>query len=155
MPILRSSSTTGKRFRSSSFRHGGSGHTTPWWRRSWTGRSGFTGASWRTWTSQPTPAEKQPGGLLDQFQTALIERLDIEEYYNLVGQCYERRLQEAFNPYWRRHCKRLDSGWIYNRIFKKFWWPKTEKYPDSGCWINNDYSGKDYRFPPQLKEETQ
>lgn len=99
--------------------------------------------------------EKKPGGLLDQFQTVLIERLDIEEYYSLVGQCYERRLQEAFNPYWRRHCKRLDSGWIYNRIFKKFWWPKTEGYPDSGCWINNDYSGKDYRFPPQLKEEKQ
>ena len=99
--------------------------------------------------------EKKPGGLADQFRAALIDRLDKDEYDNLVYLSYERRLQEAFNPYWRRHCKRLDSGWIYNRIFKKFWWPKTEGYPDSGCWINSDYSGKDYRFPPQLKEEKQ
>lgn len=98
--------------------------------------------------------EKKPGGLVEQFHAALIERLDIEEYYNLITQSYERRLQ-AFSRYWQRHCKRLESGWIYNRIFKKFWWPKTEGYPESGCWINSDYSGKDYRYPPQLKEETQ
>lgn len=99
--------------------------------------------------------EKKPEGLLKKFETALIEHLDMDEYENLVYLSYERRLKEAFDPYWRRHCKRLDSGWIYNRIFKKFWWPKTEGYPESGCWINQDYSGKDYRFPPQLKEETQ
>lgn len=98
--------------------------------------------------------EKKPGGLIDRCKAALIERLDMEEYHNLIAQSYEHRLQ-VFNRYWRRHCKRLDSGWIYNRIFKKFWWPRTEGYPDSGCWINSDYSGKDYRYPPQLKEETQ
>ena len=99
--------------------------------------------------------EAKPGGLVEQYRAALIDRLDRDEYETLVWKRYDRLLREAFDPYWRRHCKRLDSGWIYNRIFKKFWWPKTEGYPDSGCWINNDYSGKDYRFPPQLKEETQ
>lgn len=98
--------------------------------------------------------EKKPGGLFDQFQAALIDRLDFEEYNGLLDRGYERRLQ-VFNRYWMRHCKRLESGWIYNRIFKKFWWPKTEGYPESGCWINRDYTGKDYRYPPQLKEEVQ
>lgn len=97
--------------------------------------------------------EKKPGGLIYQFRAALIDRLDMDEYHDLINKGYERRLQ-VFNRYWARHCKRLESGWIYNRIFKKFWWPKTEGYPESGCWINSDYSGRDYRYPPQLKEET-
>lgn len=101
--------------------------------------------------------EKKPGGLLDQFQTVLIDDLDIEKYYDLVGKSYERRLQEAYDPYWQRHCRWVGEPpqrWIYSDIFRKYWWPKTEGYPDSGCWINSDYSGKDYRFPPHLKEET-
>lgn len=97
--------------------------------------------------------EKKPGGLIDQFQAALIDQLDMDAYHDLVNGTYEPRLR-VFNRYWSRHCRRLESGWIYNRILKKFWWPKTEGYPESGCWINSDYSGRDYRYPPQLKEET-
>lgn len=95
--------------------------------------------------------EKKPGGLRDQAKAALIDRLDLEEYENLVWQAYDRRLRRAFNPYWRRHCRRLESGWIYNDIFNKFWLPSESG--KSGGWINNDYSGWDGRFPPQLKEE--
>ena len=95
--------------------------------------------------------EKKPGGLRDQAKAALIDRLDLDEYENLVWQAYDRRLQRAFNPYWRRHCRRLESGWIYNDIFNKFWLPSESG--KSGGWINNDYSGWDGRFPPQLKEE--
>ena len=75
--------------------------------------------------------EKKPGGLIDQFRTALIDRLDMGEYHNLVNKGYEHRLQ------------------LFNRYWQKFWWPKIEGYPDSGCWINRDYTGKDYRYPPQ------
>lgn len=97
--------------------------------------------------------EKKPGGLVDQLRAALIDRLDMDEYHELINKTYEPRLQ-VFNRYWMRHCRRLDSGWIYNRVFEKFWWPKTEGHPESGCWINSDYTGRDYRYPPQLKEET-
>ena len=96
--------------------------------------------------------EKKPGGLLDQFRVALIDHLDMDEYHNLIDKTYEPRLR-VFNRYWARHCKRLESGWIYNRVLKKFWWPKTEGYPESGCWINNDYTGRDYRYPPVIEEE--
>lgn len=95
--------------------------------------------------------EKKPGGLVDQYRAALIDRLDIEEYYELIYRSYERRLREAFDPYWQRHCRRLESGWIYNDIFGKFWWPKTEEYPASGCWINSDYTGHDRRYPPHIE----
>lgn len=99
--------------------------------------------------------EKKPGGLVEQYRAALIERLAMDEYENLVYLGYERRLREAFDPYWQRHCRRLDSGWIYNDIFKKFWWEKTEGHPESGCWISSDYTGHDFRYPPHTKEETQ
>lgn len=97
--------------------------------------------------------ERKPGGLIDQFRAALIDRLDMDAYHDLVNETYEPRLR-VFNRYWSRHCMHLESGWIYNRILKKFWWPQTKGCPGSGCWINSDYSGRDYRFPPQLKEET-
>ena len=101
--------------------------------------------------------EKKPGGLRDQAKAALIDRLDLDEYENLVWQAYDRRLQRAFATYWRRHCRWVGKPprrWIYNDIFKKYWWPKSEEYPGSGCWINRDYTGQDFRFPPDLKEET-
>lgn len=97
--------------------------------------------------------EQAPGGLVGRYRAALIDRLDMDEYENLVWQGYDRRLREAFDPYWQRHCRRLESGWIYNDIFKKFWLPPCDGYP-SGGWINNDYSGWDGRFPPRIKEET-
>lgn len=97
--------------------------------------------------------EKRPGGLVEQYRAALIERLDLAEFESLVHQGYERRLNEVFDPYWQRHCRRLDSGWVYNDIFNKFWLPPCEGYP-SGGWINDDHSGWDGRFPPHLKEET-
>lgn len=100
--------------------------------------------------------ERNPGGLVERYRAALIDRLDMDEYENLVWQGYDRRLREAFDPYWQRHNRWVgepDNRWIYNDIFKKFWLPPCEGYP-AGGWINNDYSGWDGRFPPHLKEET-
>ena len=42
--------------------------------------------------------EKKPGGLVDQFHAALIERLSMEEFEGLIAQSYERRLREALDP---------------------------------------------------------
>ena len=98
--------------------------------------------------------EKKPGGLVQRYRAALIEHLNMAEFESLVDQAYVHRLHSAFAPYWQRHCRRLASGWIYNDIFKKYWWPQTEGCPESGCWINSGYSGKDYRYPPQMREGT-
>lgn len=102
--------------------------------------------------------ENAPGGLREQWRAALIDDLDMDKFGDLVYRRYERRLQEAFDPYWQRHNKWVGEPgkrWIYNDIFKKFWWPKTEGYPASGCWINSDYTGHDSRFPPNIKEDAQ
>lgn len=93
--------------------------------------------------------EGRPGGRVERYRTALNERLDGNEFSQLVYEIYDRLLREAFNPYWQRHCHRLENGVIYNDIFNKLWWP------EEGCWINSDYkTGHDFRYPPQLKEET-
>lgn len=100
--------------------------------------------------------ENRPGGLRDRWRAALIDQLNRDEFEQLVYERYARCLDEAFDPYWQRHCRWVgESGkrWIYNDIFKKFWLPPCEQYPGGG-WINSDYSGWDGRFPPHLKEET-
>lgn len=94
--------------------------------------------------------EKGPGGLLGKFETALIEHLDMEGYEDLLARSYERRLREAFGPYWRRHCKRLGNGWVYNRIFCKFWLPPERSGLSIGYWINADHTGQDPRYPPDI-----
>ena len=47
-------------------------------------------------------SEKKPGGLIDQFRAALIDRLDMDAYHDLVNGTYEPRLR-VFNRYWSRH----------------------------------------------------
>ena len=101
--------------------------------------------------------EAKPGGLVEQYRAALIDRLDMDEYHDLVWRRYDRLLREAFDPYWQRHNRwtgKPGNRWIYNDIFKKFWHPPCEKYP-SGGWINSDYTGWDGRFPPNIGEDTQ
>ena len=95
--------------------------------------------------------ERAPGKLVDRYRAALIDRLDIDEFRQLVWERFERLRREAYNPYWARHCRRLDSGWIYNDILQKFWLPSESG--KSGGWINSDYTGWDSRFPPVMKEE--
>lgn len=100
--------------------------------------------------------EAIPGGRVERYRAALLERLDMEEYRQLVWEIYNRLETEAFAPYWQRHNRWVgppDRRWIYNDITRKYWWPKTEGYPASGCWINHDYTGHDTRFPPHIKED--
>lgn len=101
--------------------------------------------------------EEKPGGRVERYRAALIDRLDMEEYRQLVWEIYNRLEVEAFDPYWQRHNRwtgKPGNRWIYNDIFKKFWHPPCEKYP-SGGWINSDYTGWDGRFPPNIGEDTQ
>lgn len=101
--------------------------------------------------------EAKPGGRVERYRAALLARLDMEEYRQLVWEIYNRLEVEAFDPYWQRHNRWVGEPgrrrWIYNDITRKFWWPKTEGYPESGCWINRDYTGHDSRFPPHIKED--
>ena len=93
-----------------------------------------------------------PGGAVERYRAALIDRLSMKEFREITWERYGSRLREAFDPYWQRHCFRLDSGWIYNDILRKFWLPSESG--KSGGWINSDYGGWDGRFPPHLKEDT-
>lgn len=87
--------------------------------------------------------ERRSGGRVERYRTALIDRLNWDEFYQLVYEIYDRLRREAFNPYWQRHCRRMADGVIYNDIFNKLWWP------EEGCWINSDYkTGRDFRYPP-------
>lgn len=99
--------------------------------------------------------EHRPGGKVERYRAALIDRLDEDEYYQLVYEIYDRLYREAFTPYWQRHCHRLEDGVIYNDIFNKIWWPKEDGAPGNGCWVTRDYTGHDIRYPPHLKEEIQ
>ena len=91
--------------------------------------------------------EKKPGGLIDQFRAALIDQLDMDAYHDLINTIREPRLR-VFNRYWSRHCRCLESGWIYNRVFCKFWLPPEKSGLPIGYWINSDYTGHDPRYPP-------
>lgn len=92
-----------------------------------------------------------PGGAIERYRAALVDRLNMGEFREIAWDRYARRVREAFDPYWQRHCFRLESGWVYNDVFRKFWLPSESG--KSGGWINSDYSGWDGRFPPQMKED--
>ena len=101
--------------------------------------------------------EEKPGGRVERYRAALLERLDLKEYEQLVWEIYNRLEVEAFDPYWQRHNRWIgppDRRWIYNDITGKYWWPNKEQFPTSGgCWINRDYTGHDTWFPPKIKED--
>jgi len=101
--------------------------------------------------------ENQPGRLRDQWRAALIDKLDRPAFEDLVYRRYERCLNEAFDPYWQRHNRWAgppENRWIYNDIFKKWWWPPHDDpklgIHVGGLWINSDYTGHDCRYPPNI-----
>ncbi len=86
--------------------------------------------------------EQQPGGLYDQQKAALIDHLDLDEFYELVYQLYNKIFLEAYTTYWNQHCREVKNPatgtvWIYNDIIRKYWLPPSEKYPE-GCWIDSN-----------------
>lgn len=100
--------------------------------------------------------ERQPGGLYDQQIAALVDQLDIDRYYDLVWQLYNRLEIEAFDPYWQRHNYWVGNPghrWVYNDIIKQFWYPpgKNDHWPD-GCWINSQYQVYSTNYPPHIAE---
>ena len=103
--------------------------------------------------------ERRPGGLVERYRAALTERMDRNEFEQLVWERYNRLEQEAFMPYWNRHCRwagEPGNRWIYNDIFKK-WWYSPERRGDGatcGYWINSDYTGSDMRYPPGIGDDT-
>lgn len=103
--------------------------------------------------------ERQSGGLYDQQIVALVDRLDLDGFYYLVWQLYNRLEVEAFDPYWQRHCRwvgQSENRWIYNDIIKKFWYPpgKSEHWPN-GVWIDSEYHAYGTNYPPHIKEDSQ
>ena len=101
--------------------------------------------------------ERHPGGLYDQQVAALVDRLDLDRFYDLVWRLYNRLETEAFDPYWQRHCRWVGqpgNRWVYNDIIKKFWYPpgKSENWPD-GVWMDNEYHAYGTNYPPHMKAD--
>ncbi|MBR4544915.1 MAG: hypothetical protein IKO14_02900 [Oscillibacter sp.] len=100
--------------------------------------------------------ETAPGRLLEQAKAALIDGLDMEKCWELVYRIYERIEQEAFYPYWMRHCFRR-NGRVYNDIIDKWWRPVQSD--GSERWTNEDgtlydvtHNGRHFHafnFPPK------
>lgn len=105
--------------------------------------------------------EAEPGRRVERYRAALLDRLNLEEYEQLVWEIYNRLEVEAFDPYWQRHNRRLESGWIYNDITGMFWCDPDRRPDDwkerdiftGGCWISQDWKKQDTRYPPHIKEE--
>lgn len=101
--------------------------------------------------------EEKPGGRVERYRAALLERLDREKFEQLVWEIYDRLEREAFSPYWNRHNRwtgKQGNRWIYNDIIKRFWLPpgKDERLP-RGMWIDSDYKIYTSNWPPQIKAE--
>lgn len=95
--------------------------------------------------------EMKPGGSFDRQKAALIDRLDDSEFYTLVWQLYERLRNEAYMPYWNRHCSLTGTPgncWIYNDIVGLFWQAPDEAHPD-GCWIDRQSQVHLIGYPPK------
>ncbi len=108
--------------------------------------------------------EAKPGGRVERYRAALLERLDMEEYRQLVWEIYNRLEVEAFDRYWQRHNRWVGEPgrrWIYNDITGMFWCG-PDRRPDhwkekgiftGGCWISQDWGKQDTRYPPHIKED--
>jgi len=104
--------------------------------------------------------ERRPGGRMEQYRAALANNLDRPAFEHLVWEIYDRLEREAFMPYWNRHCRRVGepgNQWVYNDITKKWWYsPERQGSEDTcGFWACSDRTGRDSRFPPDMKEDAQ
>ena len=94
--------------------------------------------------------ENRPGCMRDQWRTALVDKLNFERFEGLVYQRYQRCLNEALLPYWRRHCRKTKAGWIYNDIIRGFW--MEDNTGREGCWISQSRKVLLIGYPPDGKE---
>ena len=96
--------------------------------------------------------EARPGGLVGRRMAALLDRLDMDEFRDLIYRQYARYEQEAFDPYWQRH-NTWTGRWVYNDIIRRFWLPpgKLAQWPD-GAWIDKDYNVYTTNWPPAIGE---
>jgi hypothetical protein len=101
--------------------------------------------------------ERKEGGIFDQAREALIDQLDQNAFFDLCYQLYHRIEQEAFDPYWKRHCRwvgKPGNRWIYNDVTRRFWYPpgRSDKWPQ-GVWIDSQYNAFNSNYPPNIKED--
>lgn len=101
--------------------------------------------------------ERQPGGIYEQQISALLDRLELNTFYDLVYQLYARLEAEAFDPYWQRHNRwvgKPGNRWIYNDIIKRFWYPpgKSDRWP-KGVWMDNEYHAYMTCHPPHIQPD--
>lgn len=116
--------------------------------------------AWNEWLDKcyaiAKTKESVQGGLIDQAKKALLDDLDVDEFFTITEAFYGKIEKEIYMTYWNRHCYWTgppERRWIYNSITQKFWLPQWgDRFP-KGCWIKNDYSEPDPRRPPNIKQE--
>lgn len=99
--------------------------------------------------------ERQPGGRVERYRSALIDDLDCDRFELLVYEIYHRMKQEAFAPYWQRHNRWVGPAgnrWMYNDITELFWQPPCARFP-AGCWVSRAGEPGSVQYPPQSKED--
>lgn len=82
-------------------------------------------------------AREKEAGTFDRMRGALIDRQDLQEFYDLVMKYWEAVFTEAWEPYMNQHCRwvgKPENRWIYCDIFKA-WWYQEPKYENLGHWI--------------------
>ena len=100
--------------------------------------------------------ERATGGLVEQYQKALVDDLDRSRFEDYVCAWYDRLLKEAYEPFYQRYNRwvgKPGSRWIYNDALQKYWLPPKDNAmggASGGRWISKDYSGRETRFAPKL-----
>ena len=101
--------------------------------------------------------EARPGGLVERRMAALLDRLDMDEFRDLIYRQYARYEREAFDPYWQRHNRWVgppDNRWIFNDIIASFWLsPGTDPSWPEGAWINTKREVYTTNWPPAIGED--
>lgn len=94
--------------------------------------------------------ENRPGGRREKYIAALIDHLNMDEYEQIVWEVLDRMEQEAYYPYWMRHCYRR-GGRIWSDIFYCWWKPRQEGDPGHGAgyWEDGDRKFFSSDYPPR------
>ena len=83
---------------------------------------------------------EKKAGICDRMREALLDRQDLQAFYDEIVDYWEKVFTEAWEPYMNRHCRWVgpqNNRWIYCDVFKAFW-KQDPHYSNLGHWIDSD-----------------
>lgn len=87
------------------------------------------------------------GKAREKYVSALLERQDVESFCDIVCNVASDIQEKAFRPYWRRHCRKLESDLVWNDIYCKIWIP-TPASGSGGYWTDESGEYVNPLYPP-------